>query len=416
VSVLKDPIAANIFVGAGDLEIVERVVGVPDGNGLGAFQLRVMYNPLVVAIDIAEGPFLTSTGRVSQCQTSRVQGQISLSCGSFGSEPGPIGDGDLALITVRPMESSDQLTAKQGNGIEVLLDDVSGATQLADTLGSPINVSYVGDARVIVRVLEGDISTDCIVDVVDQQMVAGRFGYRKGSLQYSERYDLEGNGGPDGDIDINDLQVVYGRDGSTCASPWTSQPPPSNETGTPTLSPTATVTPTGTRPTLTPTSTQTASPTATPTSTGNTAGKTETPTPTGTLPTGSTPTPTVTPTGTLPTPAGTSTLTPTSVVETATPTITPTSVLATATLTPTLPVPTSTGVVPGVTPTGTVVVRLTPTPTEVIGGSQSTPTPTSTPPVVVNPTSTPPILVANPTSTQPQTGAVVTLMTPIAGG
>lgn len=402
VSVLKDPTAANLFLGAGDLKIVERVVGVPEGNGLGTFQLRVTYNPIVVSIDIAEGPFLTSTGRVSQCQTARVQGQILLSCASFGSEPGPTGDGDLALITVRPVESTNKLTAKPGNGIEVLLDDVSGATQLADTLGSPINVSYVGDARVVVRVLEGDINTDCIVDVIDQQMVAGRFGYRKGSLQYSERYDLEGHGVPDGDIDVNDLQVVYGRDGSTCANPWTSQPPPSNETGTPTLSPTATVTPTGTRPTLTPASTQTASPTVTPTSTGNTAGKTETPTPTvtptGTLPTGSTPTPTVTPTGTLPTPAGTPTITPTSVLATATHTITPTSVLAmaTPTVTPTLPIPTPTGVLPDVTPTGTVVVRLTATPTEVIGGSQ--PTPTSTPPTVV----------VSPTSTQPQPGAVVT--------
>ena len=29
----------------------------------------------------------------------------------------------------------------------------------------------------------------------------------------------------DGDIDINDLQFVYGRFGSTCANPWPAQPP-----------------------------------------------------------------------------------------------------------------------------------------------------------------------------------------------
>jgi hypothetical protein len=60
--------------------------------------------------------------------------------------------------------------------------------------------------------------------VQDQQMIAWRYGSFFGSTLYSQWYDLEPNL-HDLDIDIKDIQKVYGRDGSTCQNPRQSQPP-----------------------------------------------------------------------------------------------------------------------------------------------------------------------------------------------
>lgn len=73
-------------------------------------------------------------------------------------------------------------------------------------------------------VLEGDIHKDCIVDVLDQQQIGFRWGTRSGHPPYALPFDLAGSPAPDGQIDSLDLQYVYGRHGSTCASP--SVPPP----------------------------------------------------------------------------------------------------------------------------------------------------------------------------------------------
>ena len=61
-------------------------------------------------------------------------------------------------------------------------------------------------------------------DVTDAQLIAGKYGAFFGSVLYSKWYDLE----PalhDLDIDIKDLQKVFGRDGSTCQEPIPAQPP-----------------------------------------------------------------------------------------------------------------------------------------------------------------------------------------------
>jgi hypothetical protein len=84
---------------------------------------------------------------------------------------------------------------------------------------------------VTVRFLEGDVEPDCAVDSLDQQAIAFRWGATKGSQLYLERMDLEPSGFPgagvsgDGDIDIKDLQFVFGRHGSTCGDPHPPQPP-----------------------------------------------------------------------------------------------------------------------------------------------------------------------------------------------
>ena len=60
-----------------------------------------------------------------------------------------------------------------------------------------------------------------VVDVLDSQQLAFRWGARLGNLLYNSRMDLEPSQPTkgDGDIDAKDLQFVYGRHGSTCKDP-----------------------------------------------------------------------------------------------------------------------------------------------------------------------------------------------------
>jgi hypothetical protein len=73
--------------------------------------------------------------------------------------------------------------------------------------------------------LEGDMDLDCEVDLTDDQAMAFRYGAFFGNLLYHKFYDLEPNIAPDFDIDIKDLQTVFGRNGSTCDAPIPDQNP-----------------------------------------------------------------------------------------------------------------------------------------------------------------------------------------------
>lgn len=245
-AVYKDPASANLFLGGGPLVVAERVTGVPAGLGLGAFEIQVLFNETAVDVAIEEGPFLGSTGRETYCLTGYGAGLARLSCFSLGSQPGPSGSGVLAFLTVTPAQTL-HLRAAQENGVQTLLDDVSAIVRLNDTSGAQLPLSRVNDASLIVRALEGDVNGDCRVNVVDQQNVASRFGARVGSLAYDARYDLDPSLAPDGDIDIGDVQMVFGRSGSTCSAPQPEQtPPPGQPTPTPKGGPTPTETPTET--------------------------------------------------------------------------------------------------------------------------------------------------------------------------
>ena len=68
------------------------------------------------------------------------------------------------------------------------------------------------------------MNLDCQVNVQDEALIAYRYGSTFGGTLYAQWYDLE----PalhDLDIDIKDLQKVFGRDGSTCQQPLPPQPP-----------------------------------------------------------------------------------------------------------------------------------------------------------------------------------------------
>ncbi|MDZ4371780.1 MAG: hypothetical protein U1C74_10205, partial [Phenylobacterium sp.] len=99
--------------------------------------------------------------------------------------------------------------------------------ELADLQGHPISTTGVcADADVTIRYLEGDVEPSCGVDTLDTQAIAFRWGANKGSLLFNDRFNLEPTGAQaDQDIDIKDLQFVYGRFGSSCAAPHPPQGP-----------------------------------------------------------------------------------------------------------------------------------------------------------------------------------------------
>ena len=79
---------------------------------------------------------------------------------------------------------------------------------------------------ITIRRLEGDVDKDCDVDIADMQAEATRYGFGFGSLLYQIWYDLEPHQtGADGDIDIKDVQFVFGRFGSKCSAPIPPQVP-----------------------------------------------------------------------------------------------------------------------------------------------------------------------------------------------
>ena len=275
--------------GQGHLTINEEVSGIPSGVGLGSFEFLIYYWGNIVNVSVTEGPFLGSTGRATHCSTIAGENSLRFGCVSMGSEPdGPSGSGVLAYIEVDP-DPDLVLRPTARNGFFVNLLNSSLDAELTDEMGNPIPIEAVGSAQILVQALEGDVNYDCRVNVIDEQAVSGRYGTVFGILPYSTFFDLEPSI-PDFDIDIKDLQFVYGRDDWSCEEPT---PPQPTETPTP-------VSGTATPATGTPTP-----PTATPTSPAP-SRRTRTPTPgTPTL------TPTVSPVPTVLTPIPGETLTPT---------------------------------------------------------------------------------------------------------
>ena len=57
------------------------------------------------------------------------------------------------------------------------------------------------------------------IDVADAQYIARLFGTFFGDLFYNSVQDIEPNLRSDGDIDIKDLQKIFGRDSMHCRRP-----------------------------------------------------------------------------------------------------------------------------------------------------------------------------------------------------
>ena len=157
---------------------------------------------------------------------------------------GPKDNAVIATITVTPKQVLlKQLTPGNDNGaIRTLIDqgceladiwghplsaapDPSGVDALGREIplggidpGGALNAANCQSLTLTVRILEGDMNTDCVVDVSDDQAEASHYGATFGALLYEPWYDLE-PALKDGDVDIKDLQKVFGRNGSTCEYP-----------------------------------------------------------------------------------------------------------------------------------------------------------------------------------------------------
>jgi len=243
--------------GQGSLTIYELVSNVGnDPDGAGAYEFQIKFDHKIFDVNVEDASWLSNGGtRDVNCAYSVVtENWILWGCVSTGPTPGQTADGVAAIITLTPdPDLKYRMTPGNDNGlVSVILDE---NCEIADPLGHPLEIpgwdsdgidndgdtaidefqealapgvvtggmiAVCSDMGVTVRILEGDLNLDCDVDVADEQAIAFRYGAFFGSLYYSSWYDLE----PwikDFDIDIKDLQKVFGRDGSTCEQPIPAQ-------------------------------------------------------------------------------------------------------------------------------------------------------------------------------------------------
>jgi hypothetical protein len=244
-SVTKNPESANLFLcelgpcagpGEGDVVISEVVNNVTEPLGAWEIQIKFDHKVFNVSIDPNEALF-SSNGRTPNCTTQVVtENWILFGCVSTGlvnagfTSATGIGPPHLATVTLTPNEDLKfRLHPGNDNGVVRMILDEN--CEVANTLGHPqpgsINgglAAECGDASVTVRILEGDLNLDCEVDVLDQQLIASKYGTFFGNIFYDPWFDLE-PALKDFDVDIKDLQKVFGRDGSTCQAPIPAQPP-----------------------------------------------------------------------------------------------------------------------------------------------------------------------------------------------
>jgi hypothetical protein len=205
---------------------------------IGGFEFEVLFDEDLVCVNIEPGQYPIQTGMIcfvdDKDQGLQPDGLARIGCVVKGKD-GPTSTSlELARVTVRPQpELYSLIRANQENGIVVTL--LNAGCNLADLQGHPIKGDACDDADLTIRWLEGDVNGDCAVDVMDQQLLAFRWGVQLGALLYNERFDLEPSGQivGDGDIDIKDVQFVYGRHGSTCAEPHPPQEPINPNTSEP---------------------------------------------------------------------------------------------------------------------------------------------------------------------------------------
>ena len=257
---LKSPAAGQIFLtdGTQTFQFDEVLYNQTDPNGLGGFSFDINFDPTIwqqPSVDLSPAVVLfASTGRLLSCNisllTANVDHIVCASTGTLGTGPVFTGPKVMAHVTLRPRDIVvGQIRPNKENGIVTAVKDTN--VTVANTCGQPLNDGTIqplpGQPEcqgllltgvlpggllpqsmtvVTIRRLEGDVTKDCSVDVADMQLEASKYGTAGGSLVYNVFYDVNSplsNG--DGQIDILDVQFVYGRFGSTCLSPIPPQAP-----------------------------------------------------------------------------------------------------------------------------------------------------------------------------------------------
>jgi hypothetical protein len=194
-------------------------------------------NPATIDTDQdgdADVSWLESTGRIANCSYSvltenwMLEGCLTKDDPNVeGVQVGPCGDGIIEKMLIVP-QTQDLIyrgifrPTKDNGVVTNIVDDNCEITDIygepmADTLPGQLT-PVCGDLHITIRMLEGDLDLDCDVDVADDQAVAFRYGASWGLQLYDPWFDLEPKYA-DQDIDIKDLQFVFGRNYSTCQAP-----------------------------------------------------------------------------------------------------------------------------------------------------------------------------------------------------
>jgi uncharacterized repeat protein (TIGR01451 family) len=218
--------------------------GGEEPEGLGAFEFQLKFDHKIFDIEITEsdevGPDDWANGRTVNCSMTIItENDIRFGCVTVG--PLPLGHAQVsgilgATITVSPeADLIFRIRPGKDNGVVRRLLDEN--CEVADIFGDIFPDTNAGltqdctDIDLTVRRLEGDLDTDCDVDVLDAQRIAFRYGSFFGQLLFNQLYDLEPFVTGDFDIDIKDLQFVFGRDGSTCDDPLPDNQDPESAEG-----------------------------------------------------------------------------------------------------------------------------------------------------------------------------------------
>ncbi|MFV2070213.1 MAG: hypothetical protein ACC645_24865, partial [Pirellulales bacterium] len=206
---------------------------------IGAFEFEVHYDNKKVCVDLTSGDAWTPgsgtlgapvTGEViciveDDVSKPQLEGVARMGCVTVGKTLTIDELQPLAAVDIYPQpEVYSQAKPNQDNGVVVQINNVN--CDLGDEQGHAIPIFSCDDADITFRYLEGDVDPNCAIDAIDAQSIAFRWGVEKGSLIYKDFMNLEPSSQQaDADIDINDLQFVYGRFGSTCEVPHPPQPP-----------------------------------------------------------------------------------------------------------------------------------------------------------------------------------------------
>ena len=196
---------------------------------LAAFEFEIHYDNKKICIDLTEGAAWAIPGAFCIVEDSdskpELEGVARIGCVTTGKGNNIDELDPLALIEIYPQpEIYTQAKPNQDNGVVVQVSNVN--CDLSDEQGHAIPIAACDDIAITFRYLEGDVDPDCVVDAADAQAIAFRWGVNKGSLIYNEFMNLEPSGAQsDDDIDVNDLQFVFGRFGSTCDDPHPAQVP-----------------------------------------------------------------------------------------------------------------------------------------------------------------------------------------------
>jgi hypothetical protein len=222
-----------------------------DPEGLAAFEEQIKFDHKVFDVEIAEsgsdgldndgdtlvdevdeGAIEGWRGNVNCTMTIVTENWILFGCVSAGQQlgnPSPVGVWLKTIHLTPDLDMFQRIRPTKDNGVvRTLLDENCEVADIYASEPWPFTTAGLtddcADITVTVRMLEGDLNLDCMVNVLDEQIIAQRYGAFFGLLLYDPFYDLEPKL-TDFDIDIKDIQFVFGRDGSMCQAPIPNQDP-----------------------------------------------------------------------------------------------------------------------------------------------------------------------------------------------